>query len=61
MKPRTAAAEDQRRQWADQVLVVLREAIDRAWKEPEVQLQDGVFEPLRGRADFQRLLRELQE
>ncbi len=47
--------------YGDQAARLLREAVQRGFKDLEKMKTDGDLEPLRGRTDFQQILAELQE
>jgi tetratricopeptide (TPR) repeat protein len=55
----SAAEQAQRRQYADETMAALRQAIAKGFKSVERLRKDAEFDPLRERADFQKLVADL--
>jgi hypothetical protein len=45
---------------ADRAMAVLRQAVARGYKDAAQMKNEPVLQPLRGRADFKKLLREVE-
>jgi hypothetical protein len=56
----TAAEQAERRQYGDQALKVIRQAITHGFKDVEQLKKAPTLDPLRSREDFQELLRALE-
>jgi hypothetical protein len=56
---RTAAEESERRRYAEQAMEALHDAVRKGYKDWKNMSKDPDLEPLRGRADFQKLLRSI--
>jgi serine/threonine-protein kinase len=57
----TAEEQDQRRQYADQAVAALHDAVARGYKDLGVLQKDTALDPLRSREDFRRLLAGLEK
>src|SRR5262249_36091063 len=55
----TSEQEARAKSYADRAMGLLREAIRRGYRDTKTLTTDSDFEPLRGRPDFQQLIRDL--